>query len=97
MTSQLHQDQVETNAGTAMEEVLFLSEMLTGGIDYLLRDGGFDEISIPCCDGNHSRNTDKMRNANRVRHSYEWLLYMLLARHYAGDSRVKFDIAEGQR
>jgi hypothetical protein len=96
MTNQLHQDQVETGAGTAMEEVLFLSEVITGGIDFLLDKGGFKEICLPCCDGNHSRNTDKQQHANRVKHSYEWLLYSMLSRHYAGDSRVRFDISEGQ-
>jgi len=95
MTSQLHPDQVETNEGTAQQEMLFLLEHLTGGIDLLLRHGGFEKIIIPCCDGNHGRATDKLRAANRVHHSNEWLLYCLLAQHYAKEPRVKFSIAEG--
>jgi hypothetical protein len=95
MTGQLHQDQSENNSGTAMEEVLFLMEVIVGGIDFLLTQG-FKSIQIPCCDGNHSRNTDKPQHTNRVKHSYEWLLFNLLARHYHNESRVQFDIAEGQ-
>jgi len=95
MTSQLHLDQVETGGGTPMEEVLFLLDVITGGIDFLLTQG-FDVIQIPCCDGNHSRNTEKQQHSNRAKHSYEWLLYSLLARQYAGDGRVQFDIADGQ-
>jgi len=95
MTNQLHRDQVETGAGTPMEEVLFLADQITGGINFLLTQG-FDLIQLPCCDGNHGRNTEKLQSANRVKHSYEWLLYSILARQYAGDKRVQFDIAEGQ-
>jgi hypothetical protein len=95
MTNQLHRDQIETGGGTPMEEVLFLAEAITGGINFLLKRG-FDTIQIPCCDGNHGRNTEKQQHANRARHSYEWLLYSILARQYCGDKRVQFDIAEGQ-
>ena len=96
MTNQMHMDQIETNDGTPMEEVLFLFEQFTGGINYLLEHGGFDSISVPCEDGNHGRHTIKQQHANRAKHSYEWLLFQMLAKHYANEPRVKFDIAEGQ-
>jgi len=96
MTNQMHLDQVETNDGTPMEEVLFLFEKFTGGFDYLLEHGGFDTISTVCCDGNHGRHTIKQQHANRAKHSYEWLLFQMLAKYYKDDPRVKFDIAEGQ-
>lgn len=95
MTNQIHEDQLETNEGTPQEEMLFLMEQLTGGIDMLLEHGKFKRLIIPCCDGNHGRNTFKIRSANRVKHSHEWLLYRLLAQHYAGDPRVEFCIADG--
>ena len=95
MTGQLHPDQQETNDGTPQEEMLFLMQRIAGGIDMLLAEGGFDQIVIPCCDGNHGRATDKLRSANRVKHSNEWLLYCLLARHYANEPRVRFSIADG--
>jgi len=95
MTNQLHEDQLETNEGTPQEEILFLLEHLAGGIELLLREGEFERIVVPCCDGNHGRDTEKMRAANRVKHSHEWLLYCLLARHFAAEPRVQFSIADG--
>lgn len=95
LTNQLHLDQVESNAGTVQEEFLFALEIITGGIDFLLKDGGFDKITIPCCDGNHGRDTEKIRVGNRVRHSHEWLLYKILQKMYSSDPRIQFVIADG--
>lgn len=95
MTGQLHPDQQETNDGTPQEEMLFLMQRIVGGLDLLLAEGGFERIVVPCCDGNHGRATDKLRSANRVKHSNEWLLYCLLARHYANEPRIQFSIADG--
>ena len=95
MTGQLHPDQQETNDGTPQEEMLFLVQRIVGGLDMLLAEGGFESIVVPCCDGNHGRATDKLRSANRVKHSNEWLLYCLLARHYAHEPRIRFSIADG--
>jgi len=95
MTNQLHEDQLETNEGTVQEEMLFLLERLVGGFDFLLDEGKFESILVPCCDGNHGRDTDRIRSANRVKHSHEWLLYCLLAKHYAKEPRIRFSIADG--
>ena len=97
MTNQMHLDQVETNDGTPLEEVLFLYETITGGINFLLQHGQFELINAICTDGNHGRNTIKQQHANRTKHSYEWLLFQMLAKHYANEPRVKFDIADGQQ
>jgi len=95
LTNQLHIDQVECNAGTVQEEFMFALEILTGGIDFLLKEGGFDKIIVPCCDGNHGRDTEKIRVSNRVRHSHEWLLYNILRKMYANEPRIEFVIADG--
>lgn len=95
ITNMLHIDQVETNAGTPQEELLAALEIINGGIDFLLKEGGFDTITIVCCDGNHGRGTEKMRIKNRSKHSYEWLLYQILAKLYADERRVKFIVADG--
>ena len=93
ITNMLHDDQKEGNAGTPQEEILFVLELICGGLDYLLEHGGFDRITVACCDGNHGRDTERIRAAGRCKHSHEWLLYQFLARMYAG--RVEFAVADG--
>lgn len=96
ITGQLHDDQCETNAGTPEEEVLFVLDAITGGVDYLMKHGKYDELIINGVDGNHGRATEKMRVANRVKHSREWLLYKLLERWHSSDKRIRWNIATGQ-
>lgn len=95
ITNQLHLDQVETNAGTPQEELLFVLEILQGGIDFLLREGKCEKLTVVCCDGNHGRATEKLRIKQRSRHSLEWLMYQILAKVYQHDPRVQFVIADG--
>jgi hypothetical protein len=95
MTNQLHLDHLETNAGTPQEELLFCLEILNGGIDFLLREGKFEKLTVVCCDGNHGRATEKLQIKNRSKHSHEWLLYQMMARMYNNDERVEFVIADG--
>jgi len=92
MTNMLHDDQKEDNAGTPQEEILFVLDLITSGLDYLLEHGGYKKIVCVCCDGNHGRDTERIRYAGRSRHSHEWLLYQFLARTYAG--KVEFVIAD---
>ena len=92
ITNMLHDDQVEGNAGTPQEEILFALEMICSGLDMLLEKGGFKKIICCCCDGNHGRDTKFTRASGRARHSHEWLLYQFLAKLYAG--KIDFNIAE---
>jgi len=95
ITNMLHLDQIETNEGTPQEEILFVLSVLSGGINFLLDNGGFEKLHVVCCDGNHGRDTEKMRIKNRAIHSHEWLVYQLLARMFSDDERISFSIAQG--
>ena len=96
ITNQLHPDQKETNQGTPMEEIMFALDVISGGIYYFLKDGNFEQIDINCCDGNHGRDDQKkIQVANRVKHSYEWLIYKFLEKMYKDEPRIKFNIATG--
>ncbi len=95
ITGMLHMDQVEGNAGTPPEETLFAIDLLIGGIDYLIEHGGFKRIIINAVDGNHGRTTDKIRHANRVKHSYEWLMYKILQKWYKDSPVVTWNISRG--
>lgn len=95
ITNTLHEDQQESNYLSPTEATLKAYQLLCGGIDFLLKEGKFKRIIIPCCYGNHGRNTKKMRVATAAKNSYEWMMYNLCAMRYANEQRVQFQIADG--
>lgn len=95
ITGNIHEDLAETNYLTPTEATLKAYKLLCGGIDFLLAEGKFESILIPCCYGNHGRTTKKMRVATAAKNSYEWMMYHLVAERYANEPRVKFQISDG--
>lgn len=97
ISGMLWDDQMEMNAGTPLEESLFVAERVISGLDYLMEHSGCKRIIVDACDGNHSRLTDKKRKANRTKHSLEWLLFHFIRNHYEqqGEKRIEFNIADG--
>jgi hypothetical protein len=97
ITNTLHEDQKEDNAGPVQEETLFALQHLCGGIDFLVENGGFTDIHLVCCPGNHSRDTREVyRAAGVAQHTYEWLMYKVMSDFvYPGRKDLHFHIAEG--
>lgn len=91
----IHQELRESNYLSATEATLKCYRLICGGIDFLLKEGGFKRILVPCSHGNHGRNTDKMRVATAAKNSYEWMLYHIVAQRYADEPRIQFQIADG--
>jgi hypothetical protein len=94
LSGYIHDELAETNALSPTEACLFLQEMITSGIDLLLRETKLP-IFIPTCVGNHSRTTQKMRIKTAYANSYEWLLYSILAKSYEKNSRVQWQVGKG--
>lgn len=76
-----------------MQEVLFSYGLLVFVIDELSKE--FDNFLILCCDGNHSRITEKKAISMRCGNSLEYLLYHFLAKNYKNNKKITFKIAEG--
>jgi transposase len=95
ITGYIHEELVETNSMSPIEECLFAQDLLSGGIKFLLKEGGFKKILVPCSYGNHGRTTPKKRVASGYKNSYEWGMYNNLARYFEGESRVQFQISNG--
>jgi len=94
MSGYIHEELMETNALSPTETVVFLQEMLIGGIDLILKKTRLP-IFLPTCVGNHGRTTPKKRIKTSYKNSYEWLMYRFLARYYEKRSRVRFMIGKG--
>jgi len=71
-----------------------LQEMICSGIDFLLRKTRLP-IYMPTCVGNHGRTTPRKRIKTSYKNSYEWLLYMTLAKYYSATSRVRWMVGKG--
>jgi hypothetical protein len=55
----------------------------------------FGKVFLPCVTGNHGRDTVKIWNKDRHHTSFDWLLYVFLAKRFEGDKRVTFLIPDG--
>lgn len=93
VTGDIHEELTATNDAPIMPTVIDLFGSLIWMIDELLKH--FPKLFIPCVSGNHGRNTRKIQMKQRNPTNFDWLLYMLLARHYADNDRVTFMIPDG--
>lgn len=95
ITGYIHDELEEGNYLSPTEECLLAQDLIEGGLDLLLKEGGFRRIVVPCNFGNHGRTTKKKRVSTGYRNSFEWLLYNSIAKHYRSESRVEFQVANG--
>jgi hypothetical protein len=85
MTGYIHEELREENSLSPTQTIIWLRERVDKMIRTLRKEGGFEKIVIPCSVGNHGRTTIKPRHSTSYKNSYEWLLYKVLQRDFAGD------------
>lgn len=95
LTNYLHDDNVESNLLSPVEAIAELQTAIGAGLRYLLEDPEIERFVVPMNDGNHGRLTDRTRAATRVENSLEWLLYVNLAREFAHEPRLQFQLPAG--
>ena len=93
ISGSIHDELLQTNEGTVMEQMLDLFEHLQSAIKFLADE--FGRVHLPCVTGNHGRSNKKWQAKQRAHLSYEWLLYQFLARSFRNDERVSFQIPDG--
>lgn len=94
LSGYIHEELIETNAMSPTEACVFLQEMICSGIDFWLKETKLP-IILPTCCGNHSRTTARKRIKTNYANSFEWLLYVTLAKFYRNNSRVTWLIGRG--
>jgi len=95
MSGYIHEELEESNSSTPSETVVILTELIKNGINYLVEDGNFEKIIIPCCCGNHGRTTVKPRKSTGQKNNYEHIIYSMLNHIFRDDDRIEFKISEG--
>jgi len=94
MSGYIHEELQEGNQLSPTETCLMLRELIHSGIEFLLRETKLP-ILIPTCYGNHGRTTAKRRIATGYANSYEWFLYMVMARDWRNHPRVHWQVGKG--
>lgn len=95
MTGYIHEEYLEENFLSPVEEALLAHDVLSSGIQFLLAEGNLERLLIPTSNGNHGRTGIRMKVSTAAKNSFEWLLYQMLAKHFADEPRVEFRIGTG--
>lgn len=96
ITGYIHEELVESNYMSPTEATRYVKNILIDGICYLVDNGDFDKILIPCCRGNHGRTTAKKRFNTGAENSFEWMMYKDMQQEFKrlAERDSKFDIIE---
>jgi len=89
----IHDELMEENQLSPTESILKVYDVISSGIDFLLKNSKYKFIVI-CKYGNHGRTTQKPRIQSAHKNSYEWLLYHFLAKQYKDNKRVEFIVED---
>lgn len=96
ITGYIHEELLESNFLSPVEAALFVQDLCSYLIRYVLEHGKLDRVIVPCSYGNHGRLTPKPRISTGAQNSLEWYIYHQLQREFAGDPRVEFVVADGE-
>ena len=95
MSGNIHDELIENNSLSPIDEAIFAQNLLATGIEFLLKDKTLKKIILPCHSGNHGRITKERRISTEKGNNLEYLIYHQLANHFRGEKRVQFNVSEG--
>ena len=91
ISGNIHEELLENTSMLPMDAMLFAQDHIASGIKFLL--GNTDvKISAVCAVGNHSRITDKVHISTEQGNSLEYFMYHNLARFFATEKRITFQM-----
>ncbi|MEW6121666.1 MAG: hypothetical protein AB1698_03575 [Pseudomonadota bacterium] len=86
----LHAELAKTDLEESIPAALRCRDILVWALEQMIAE--FGRVFVPCAAGNHGRATLKPEFKRYVYKNYDWLIYQLLARHFAGRTEVVFQI-----
>jgi len=78
----IHQEYERTNYMTPIVAAHWMIDILRQGFAFIRDNGKFENITIICKIGNHSRTTQKVYSDEEALYSHEWGIYQTLAREF---------------
>jgi hypothetical protein len=94
ITGYIHDELKESNGASPLEALHRLHALIAAGIRQLLEDRELVRIVVVCSHGNHGRTTIKRQISTGAKNSFEWLMYATLAREFATEPRVHFEVTQ---
>jgi len=95
MTGYIHEEYLEENFLSPVEEALLIHKLVSSGIKTLLASSDLERILVVTSNGNHGRTGQKMKIATSAKNSFEWLAYQHLRMAFADEPRLTFQIGTG--
>lgn len=86
----LHPELLKTDELEILPTVLHVRDLLVVALERIADE--FGQVYCPCTAGNHGRGTPRPEFKRYVFKNFDWLIFQLLTRHFAGDDRITFDI-----
>ena len=90
ISGDIHDELLERCEVPPGEATLTVRDWLAAGLRVVLAALPEIRVVVPCSCGNHARTTQRMRAATGYGHSWEWLLYQVLAHDFRDEPRVQF-------
>lgn len=90
VSGSLHPELAKTDEERVLPTCLRVRDILVECLETMIEEYG--RVYCPCTAGNHGRQTHKPEFKNYVQQNFDWLIYQMLARHFAKDKRITFDI-----
>lgn len=91
-SGEIHDELKETNADTILGSLHHWLDPMASVIARIADE--FGKVHVPVVVGNHGRMSRKPRAKFRARSNFDWALGHALARSFANDKRITFDIPE---
>lgn len=92
MSGNIHAELKESNTSTLYEGAIHWVGQLSAAIDTLAAE--FGKLHIGAVVGNHGRDSHKPVYKDRAKSNIEWLMWRILAREFADDDRVTFQVSD---
>lgn len=91
----IHEELRETNEDVLPGTLVYWAPQIASSLR-AIRDGSkYRRIHVKKLVGNHGRLTTQKPFKRRARASWDWLLWQMVAAHFAGDDSVTFEFATG--
>lgn len=95
ISGHIHPELMETTEVSPQDAMLFAMNLIASGIEFLLENSKL-QIVVPCCVGNHARDTHKINIATEHGNNKEWAMYHFLAMYFKKEKRVTFVMPRSQ-
>ena len=92
LSGDIHEELQQTNEATLYESAIHWTEQLVAALGMFADE--FGKLHVAAVVGNHGRNTRKPRYKKRAQSNIEWLIWKIIARHFAPDPRVTVQVAD---